>query len=289
MQFWDIIKVILYGIVEGITEWLPVSSTGHLILFDKFIPLNFSSAFMDMFEYVIQLFAIFAVVLYFWRTLFPIGKKPSTTEQKGALYLKKDTLTLWGKVLIACVPALIAFVIDKVLLENIDDITQSVMIACALIVYGAVFLWIENRNKDKQPTVTSMQDLSLKTAFFIGCFQVLAIIPGTSRSGITIIGALLLGVSRVVSAEFTFFLAVPTMVGASGYKILDFFLDGNTLGSAEILALVIGCTVAFAVSMLAVKFLMNFVKKHDFKPFGWYRIALGAVVLFALVLPALMA
>ena len=286
MDFWEIVKIILYGIVEGITEWLPVSSTGHLILFDKFLPLDFSSAFMDMFEYVIQLFAIFAVVLYFWKRLFPIGKKPKTQEENGNLYLKKDVLSLWGKVLIACIPALLAFFVDTLLLKNIDDITQSVMIACALIVYGALFIFIENRNQNKQPKITEVNNLSLKTAFFIGCFQVLAVIPGTSRSGITIIGALLLGVSRTVSAEFTFFLAVPTMVGASGYKILDFFLEGNTLGGTEILALVIGCAVAFAVSMLAVKFLMNFVKKHNFKIFGWYRIALGVIVLCALVIPA---
>ena len=287
MNFWEVVKIILYGIVEGITEWLPVSSTGHLILFDKFLPLNFSLAFMNMFEYVIQLFAILAVVLYFWNKLFPVGKKQKTQAGEGGLYLKKDVLTLWGKVLIACIPALVAFFIDSLLLENLDDITQSLMIACALIVYGVVFIVIENRNQNKRPQINEVGGLSLKTAFFIGCFQVLAVIPGTSRSGITIIGALLLGVSRASATEFTFFLAIPTMVGASGYKILDFFLDGGVLGANEIIALVIGCAVAFAVSMLTVKLLMNFVKKHSFKPFGWYRIALGAIVLGALVIPAL--
>ncbi len=287
MTFWEAVKIILYGIIEGITEWLPVSSTGHLILFDKFLPLNFSSAFMDMFEYVIQLFAIFAVVLYFWKKLFPVGKKQNTQENGGGLYLKKDVLTLWGKVLIACIPALIAFFIDSLLLENLDDITQSLMIACALIVYGIVFIVIENRNQDRRLAVTEVSGLSLKTAFFIGCFQVLAVIPGTSRSGITIIGALLLGVSRGAATEFTFFLAVPTMVGASGYKILDFFLEGGVLGANEIIALIIGCAVAFVVSLLTVKLLTDFVKKHNFKPFGWYRIVLGAIVLGALVIPAL--
>ncbi|MBE7068029.1 MAG: undecaprenyl-diphosphate phosphatase [Clostridiales bacterium] len=289
MNFWDVLKIILYGIIEGVTEWLPVSSTGHLILFDKFLPLPFSSAFMDMFEYVIQLFAIFAVVLYFWKRLFPVEKYTLPENGKNKLRLKKEVLALWAKVLVACIPALVAFFVDTLFLKNLDDVTQSLMIACALIVYGVAFLFIENANAKKQARVHETSGLTLKTAFFIGCFQVLAVIPGTSRSGITIIGALLLGVSRTVSAEFTFFLAVPTMVGASGYKILDFFLSGNTLVGTEIIALFIGCAVAFAVSMFAVKFLMNFVKKHDFKIFGWYRIALGVIVLGALVLPALLA
>ena len=282
MQFIDILKIILYGIVEGVTEWLPVSSTGHLILFDRFLPLDFSPAFMDMFEYVIQLSAIFAVIILFWQKIFPLEK-----AEKG-LQWKKESLSLWGKVLVACIPALLAFVVDKLLLDNLDEITEAVMVACALIVYGAVFIWVENKNANKQPTVTQVSDLSYKTAFLIGCFQLLAVIPGTSRSGITIIGALLLLVSRSTASEFTFLLAIPTMVGASGYKILDFIMDGNSLSGTEIGALVIGCVVAFAVSMLVIKFLMNFVKKHDFKIFGWYRIALGAIVLATLVLPALL-
>lgn len=280
MQFLDILKIILYGIVEGVTEWLPVSSTGHLILFDKFLPLRFSSAFQDMFEYVIQLSAIFAVVILFWKKIFPLEK----TE--NGLKWKKESLSLWGKVLVACIPALLAFVVDKLFLSGLDTITESLTIACALIVYGAVFLWVEKKNENKTPKVSDVRELSYKTAFFIGCFQLLAVIPGTSRSGITIIGALLLLVSRATASEFTFLLAIPTMVGASGYKILDFIMEGNTLASTEILALVIGCVVAFAVSMLVIKFLMNFVKKHDFKIFGWYRIALGVVVLATLVLPA---
>ena len=190
--------------------------------------------------------------------------------------------------LVACIPALLAFVIDKLFLSNLDSVTEALTIACALVVYGAVFLIVETRNAGKQPQVSSVNELSYKTAFFIGCFQLLAVIPGTSRSGITIIGALLLLVSRPTASEFTFLLAIPTMVGASGYKILDFILEGNTLVSAEIIALAVGCAVAFAVSMLVIKFLMNFVKKHDFKIFGWYRIALGVLVLATLVLPALL-
>ncbi|MBQ3220445.1 MAG: undecaprenyl-diphosphate phosphatase [Clostridia bacterium] len=283
MEFLDILKIVLYGIVEGITEWLPVSSTGHLILFDKFLPLRFSPAFQDMFEYVIQLAAILAVVILFWKKIFPIEKK-----EEGGLRWKKDSLSLWGKVLVACIPALLAFVIDKLFLSNLDSVTEALTIACALVVYGAVFLIVETRNAGKQPQVSSVNELSYKTAFFIGCFQLLAVIPGTSRSGITIIGALLLLVSRPTASEFTFLLAIPTMVGASGYKILDFILEGNTLVSAEIIALAVGCAVAFAVSMLVIKFLMNFVKKHDFKIFGWYRIALGVLVLATLVLPALL-
>ena len=283
MGFLDVLKIVLYGIIEGITEWLPVSSTGHLILFDKFLPLRFSPAFQDMFEYVIQLAAILAVVILFWKKIFPIEKK-----EEGGLGWKKESLSLWGKVLVACIPALLAFVVDKLFLDGIDDITESLMIACALIVYGVIFIWIEKKNENKTPTVSSVNELSYKTAFFIGCFQLLAVIPGTSRSGITIIGALLLLVSRPTASEFTFLLAIPTMVGASGYKILDFIMEGNTLVSTEILALIVGCAVAFVVSMLVIKFLMNFVKKHDFKIFGWYRIALGVLVLATLVLPALL-
>lgn len=283
MEFLDVLKIVLCGIIEGITEWLPVSSTGHLILFDKFLPLRFSPAFQDMFEYVIQLAAILAVVILFWKKIFPIEKK-----EEGGLRWKKESLSLWGKVLVACIPALLAFVVDKLFLDGIDDITESVMIACALIVYGVIFIWIEKKNENKTPTVSSVNELSYKTAFFIGCFQLLAVIPGTSRSGITIIGALLLLVSRPTASEFTFLLAIPTMVGASGYKILDFIMEGNTLVSTEILALIVGCAVAFVVSMLVIKFLMNFVKKHDFKIFGWYRIALGVLVLATLVLPALL-
>ncbi len=292
MDFIEALKIILFGIVEGITEWLPVSSTGHLILFDKFIPLHFSDAFLGMFEYVIQLAAILAVIVVFWKKICPIGVKEKrveggdgmeTTGKKGLCW-KKDTLTLWGKILLACVPALFAFVVDKLLLESISELAETIMIASALIVYGVAFILVEKFYKGKNEKVQDVADISWKNALFIGCFQLLAVIPGTSRSGITILGALLLCVTRTAAAEFTFFLAIPTMVGASGYKILDFFLDGNTISGTEGFALLIGCLVAFAVSLLSIQFLMGFVKKHSFTPFGWYRIGLGVVVFIVLVL-----
>jgi len=294
MDFVEALKIILFGIIEGITEWLPVSSTGHLILFEKFIPMHFSAAFLDMFEYVIQLAAILAVVILFWKKICPLGvkEKAQTTEQektKKGLYWKKDSLTLWGKILLACAPALVALLIDVFLLDKIKDtVAETVIIAAALIVYGVAFILVEKFYKGNNEKTVDVADISWKNAFFIGCFQILAAIPGTSGSGVTILGALLLCISRTAAAEFTFFLAIPTMVGTSGYKILTFFLDGNTINGTESFALVIGCLVAFAVSMLSIRFLMNFVKKHDFKPFGWYRIGLGVVVLIALVLvPAL--
>lgn len=289
MDFIEALKIILFGIIEGITEWLPVSSTGHLILFEKFIPMHFSSAFLDMFEYVIQLAAILAVVVLFWKRICPIGVKEKTvgdTEQmKKGLYWKKDSLTLWGKIILACVPAIFALLIDVLLLDKIKDTTiETIIIATMLIVYGIAFILIEKFYNPEDATITDIAQISWKNAFFIGCFQILACIPGTSRSGITILGALLLCISRTAAAEFTFFLAIPTMVGTSGYKILMFFLDGNTITSTEMFALAIGCLVAFAVSLLSIQFLMNFVKKHDFKPFGWYRIGLGVVVLLVLVI-----
>lgn len=288
MQFLDVLKVILFGIVEGITEWLPVSSTGHLILFDAFLPLPFSAAFMDMFEYVIQLAAIFAVIILFWNKIFPL-KKTTDENGKNGLQWKKDSLALWARVLVACIPALLALVIDKLLLDNLDEFLQTTLIACTLIVYGVIFIVVEDMNKNKNPKITQTAELSIKTAFLIGCFQVLAVIPGTSRSGITIIGALLMSVSRETAAEFTFLLSIPTMVGSSAYKILGFFLDGGVLGGTEWLALIIGCAVAFTVSLFAIKFLMNFVKSHNFKPFGYYRIALGIIVLATLVVPVVLA
>ncbi len=279
MKFLTALKVILFGIIEGITEWLPVSSTGHLKLFNAFCPLGYDEAFMEVFEYVIQLFAILAVVIVFFKKIFPFGK----TEEKK-ICVKKDVFSLWGKILLACIPAIVALPIDK-LFEKLSPMAETVAISCTLIFYGIVFILIENKNKNKEFTVRSTGELTYKTAFFIGCFQLLAVIPGTSRSGITVIGALLLLVDRPTSAEFTFFLAIPTMVGASGYKILSFFMHGGSFAKAEIFALLIGCIVAFVVSLFTVKFLMSFVKKHDFKPFGIYRICLGVLVLSALVIP----
>ena len=286
MDFLEAIKIILLGIVEGITEWLPVSSTGHMILFNKFFPLTkVSPAFVDMFEYVIQLAAIFAVVILFWNKIFPLEAKKA--EEKTKLVWKMDTLYLWLKVIVACIPALAALVLDM-LFDSLSPVVESAVIATTLIVYGVVFILIENANKQRSATIEEVSAISYRYAFFIGCFQILAAIPGTSRSGITIIGALLLGVSRTAAAEFTFILAIPTMVGASAYKLLKFFLDAGSMSGAELGYLLIGSAVAFVVSLFAVKFLMNFVKKHDFKVFGWYRVGLGALVLATLVLPALL-
>lgn len=285
MQFIEIMKIILLGIIEGVTEWLPVSSTGHLILFDRFFPLtDVSKGFSDMFEYVVQLAAILAVVVVFFKKIFPLAKAQTETG-KTTLVWQKDVLSMWTKVIVACVPAVFALLVDK-LFEGMSETVETTIIALALIVYGAVFLLIETLNK-KDAKIKEISSLSYKYAFFIGLFQVLASVPGTSRSGITIIGALLLGVSRTTAAEFTFFLAIPTMVGASAYKLLKFFMENGAMTSAEIGYLLIGCAVAFVVSLFTIKFLMDFVKKHDFKLFGWYRIGLGALVIGVLVIPAL--
>ncbi|MBQ9714143.1 MAG: undecaprenyl-diphosphate phosphatase [Clostridia bacterium] len=288
MSFLNVLKTILFGIIEGITEWLPVSSTGHLILFDKFCPLtNVSAGFTDLFEYLIQLAAILAVVILFWNKLFPLKKEKAEDEQKEKIVWKKDVLSMWLKVILACIPALLAIAIDQAF-EKISPLTETAIIAAALIFYGGVFILVENFNKKRAPKITEITELSYRYAFFIGCFQVLAAIPGTSRSGITIIGALLLGISRPTAAEFTFFLAIPTMVGTSGYKILKFIANEGSIATAELGYLLIGMAVAFAVSMFAIKFLMNFVKKHNFKIFGWYRIALGCIVIATLIVPALL-
>ncbi len=308
MDFLETLKIILLGIIEGITEWLPVSSTGHMILVNYFLPLNkVSNAFVDMFEYVIQLAAILAVIVIFWNKLFPFRLEKQTqepaqnaevteeneetpapvTKTKYKLNTDMGIIKLWLKVIIACVPAVLALLVDQ-LFENFSPLVESLIIACALIVYGLVFILIETFHR-KEPKVKEISELSYKYAFFIGCFQVLASIPGTSRSGITIIGALLLGVSRTAATEFTFFLAIPTMVGASAYKLLKFFLDAGRISGAEIGYLAVGSIVAFAISLVAIRFLTNFVKKHDFKIFGWYRIALGIIVIAALVIPPLVA
>ncbi len=317
MQFINILKVLILCIIEGVTEWLPVSSTGHMKLFNAFWQMEgVSSAFMETFEYVIQLAAILAVVLLFWKTIFPLGKvqptppvplsgTESNTEptanlttvttiadekspsQRGKIVWKKDVLSLWVKVLIACVPALFALLPDM-LFEKLcekHELIEPLSIACTLILYGVVFIVVENRNANRNPKICDLSQLSYRSAFYVGCFQILAVIPGTSRSGITIIGALLLGIDRTTASKFTFILAIPTMVGASAYKLLKFFLSGAVMTYTEIVYLLLGCVVAFVVSLLTVKALMDFVKKHNFKPFGWYRIALGVVVICALILP----
>lgn len=285
MKILGILQSILLGIIEGITEWLPVSSTGHMILFNHFYPSQFSDSFSNMYEYVIQLAAILAVVVVFWNKLFPFKLKKETGENNAKNKLVADTgiLKLWLKVIVACIPALLALFVDK-LFEGLTPLTESLIIACALIAYGVAFILIERLFK-KGAKMQEVSEISYRYAFFIGCFQVLAAIPGTSRSGVTIIGALLLGVSRVAATEFTFFLAIPTMVGASGYKLLKFFMESGSMSGAEIGYLAIGSVIAFAVSLFAIKFLTGFVKKHDFQPFGWYRILLGAAVLGALVVP----
>lgn len=267
MQIIELLKVIFFGIVEGITEWLPISSTGHLILLEEFIKLNASDAFMEMFRVVIQLGAIMAVIVLYFNKLNPFSSKKGTEE-------KRDTWNLWLKVLIACVPAAVI----GILFDDKIDATfyNYVTVAITLIIYGILFIVIENRNKDKSYKYENLKDITIQLALIIGIFQVLALIPGTSRSGATIVGAIMFGASRTVAAEFTFFLAIPVMFGASLLKILKF---GFAFTSAEIIILLIGMLVAFLVSVFAIKFLMNYIKKNDFKAFGWYRIALGVMVL----------
>ena len=284
----ECLKAILYGIVEGITEWLPVSSTGHLILVEDFLPFAFTenqallAEFWEMFEVVIQLGAILAVVILFWSRLCPFGSQKSQAE-------KKSTWSLWAKVLVASIPAaFVGIVLDKVLeivtSKDIDGwLYNSVVVAVALIVYGIAFLLIEGRKKDVAPRINTVEEISVKTAFFIGAFQALSIVPGTSRSGSTILGSMLLGLSRTAGAEFSFFMAIPAMVGAGGIKALGFgkwVLEESVSVPMEAwIVLAVGCIVSFAVSMLAIRFLMDFVKKHSFAPFGVYRIVLGVLVL----------
>ena len=290
INFIEILKAVLFGFVEGITEWLPVSSTGHLILLDEFLKLNtapdlgaaFAEEYMSMFEVVIQLGAILAVVVMFFGKLNPFSPKKPPLEKKG-------TWTLWGKVVVASIPAaLIGIVGDKLLEEatgkDIDGwIYNAVTVAAALILYGILFIVIEKIQKDKTPTVVEVDNVSFRQAFFIGCFQTLSIVPGTSRSGSTILGARFLGISRPAAAEFSFFLGIPAMVGASllkGYGFFDFVSENSISVPALAWAvLAVASLVAFAVSIVAIRFLMEFVKKHSFAPFGVYRIILGALVL----------
>lgn len=269
MDFIEILKIIFLGIVEGITEWLPISSTGHMLLVDEFLTLNMSEAFKEMFFVVIQLGAIIAVVVMFWKKMWPFQIK-----DKSQPVIKKDIFNMWFKVVVACIPsAVLGFLFDDFLEAHFGN---AVTIAVMLIIYGIAFIVVEQWNKKRTAKVEKLDDISYLTAFAIGLFQVLSMIPGTSRSGATIIGALLIGVSRTAAAEFTFFLAVPTMVGASALKLIKFGFDFT---SAELIALVLGMAVAFVVSLLCIKWLMQFIKKHDFKVFGWYRIVLGIIVL----------
>jgi undecaprenyl-diphosphatase len=263
----EIFKAFLLGIVEGLTEWLPISSTGHMILADEFIKLDLSPAFKEMFLVVIQFGAILAVVVLYFHKLNPFSARKTLGQ-------RRETLSLWGKVLIACVPAGIIGVIFDDPINALFYNYQTV--AVTLIVYGILFILVENRNRNRRPSIRSFTQMSYQTALVIGIFQILALIPGTSRSGATILGAILIGTSREIAAEFTFFLAIPVMLGASLLKMVKF---GFSFTPTETAVLITGMVTAFVVSIIAIKFLMGYIKKHDFKAFGYYRIVLGAIVL----------
>ncbi len=291
MNFVEWLKVVLLGIVEGITEWLPISSTGHLILVDEFVKLNQSEAFMKMFNVVIQLGAILAVVVLYWDKLWPFHTKKNAQMRSwfanqadhGVMkgfqtfcnnYCYMDKIVLWVKIVFACIPAMVIGIpFDDWMEAHFHNAT---VVSLALITYGVIFIVIENYNKTRTPRMNTLSELSFKDAFLIGVFQVLSLIPGTSRSGSTIIGGILIGASRELAAEFTFFLAIPVMFGASLIKLLKF---GLAFTGTELAVLIVGMLVAFGVSILAIKFLMSYIKKHDFKVFGWYRIVLGLLVL----------
>ena len=269
-EFLEILKVIFLGIVEGVTEWLPISSTGHMILVDEFIRLNVSDGFKEMFLVVIQLGAILAVPIVFWKKLFPFGKDLRPED-------KKRIWSLWFKVIVGVLPAaVLGFILDDILDEYLYN---YVVVAVALVVYGVAFILVEHFKKDKKYRIESVYDIGYKDALVIGAYQVLSLIPGTSRSGSTILGGMLTGVSRTASAEFSFFMAIPVMIGASGLKILKFIVGGYTVAPFELMLLFVGIAVAFVVSLVAIEFLMSFVKKHSFSAFGIYRMVLGAIVL----------
>ena len=275
-MFLELLKAAFFGIVQGITEWLPISSTGHMILFEQFIHMNVSKDFWDMFLVVIQFGSILAVVLLYFHKLNPFSPKKSPVQ-------KRDTWSLWGKVLVAVIPAaVIGLLFDDFIT---DKLYGYVTVAITLIVYGIAFIVVENMDRTKHPTIRNFEQLDYKTALFIGVFQILALIPGTSRSGSTIIGATLLGCSRYVATEFSLFLAVPVMLGASLLKIVKFFVKtGIGFTGTEIGILLVGMIVAFVVSVFAIKFLMGYIRKHDFKAFGYYRIALGIIVIIYAVM-----
>jgi undecaprenyl-diphosphatase len=268
----ELLKVVVLGIVEGLTEWLPVSSTGHMILVDEFIKLDVSKDFMDMFLVVIQLGAILAVVALNFEKLNPWSDWKTKKE-------KRDTVSLWMKVIVACIPAaVIGLMFNKYMEEHF---MTAPVVATTLIFYGLLFIWIENYNKHRRPRINDLANLDYRTAFIIGLFQVLSLVPGTSRSGATIIGGILFGTSRIVAAEFTFFLAIPVMFGASLLKMVKFGLHYT---GAEIVIMVVGMVTAFIVSILSIKFLLSYIKTNDFKAFGWYRIVLGIIVIAYLFL-----
>lgn len=265
MDFIEILKAIFYGAIQGITEWLPISSTGHMILAEKFVKLDFSKEFVDMFLVLVQLGSIMAVVVLFFNKLNPFSKKKSAKE-------KKEIMSLWIKVIVGVIPACIVGLLFE---KKINEwLYNPIVVALALIVYGVAFILIEKRRK--RPTIRSFNNLSLKDALLIGVFQMLALVPGTSRSGATILGAMLFGTSRYVAAEFSFFLAIPVMFGASGLKVVKHY---SVITSSNVVFLLMGMIVAFIVSLFAIRFLMSYIRKHDFKGFGYYRIALGIIVI----------
>ena len=266
----ELLKAVLFGIVEGITEWLPVSSTGHMILLDEFVKLKMSPEFYEMFQVVIQLGAIGAVILLFFHKLNPFSLKKSPAQ-------KKDTWQLWFKVVVAVIPsAVIGLLLDDWMDEHLYN---YVVVSIALVVYGVAFLFMEKRNAGKQLRIEKVGQIDYRTALLIGAFQCLSLIPGTPRSGSTILGAIILGVGRSAGAEFSFFLAIPTMLGASALKLLKFFLSGVSATGTEIAVLLVGCVVSFVVSVLVIRGLMEYVRKHSFRVFGIYRIVLGVLVL----------
>lgn len=271
----EILKTIILGIVEGITEWLPISSTGHIILADEFINLGMSDSFMEMFDVVIQLGAILAVLVIYWKKLWPFTLNKNLDYsyiKKGSGYIKKDIMDMWFKVIVACIPAALLVPFN----DKIDEIFYNyITVATTLIIYGVLFIIIERYNKNRTAKINSMSDMTYKTAMLIGVFQMLAVIPGTSRSGATILGAILLGVSRVTAAEFSFYLAIPVMFGASLVKLMKFGFD---FSATEITVLAVGMVTAFLVSIAAIKFLIGYIKKRDFTAFGYYRIILGIAV-----------
>ena len=290
MEILELLKAVLFGIVEGITEWLPISSTGHMILVDEFIKMDMSTEFKDFFLVVIQLGAILAVVVLYWSKLWPFYIRQIPKKKKAQIARKnpfsrivltfvekfcdKDKWILWFKIIVACIPTIVIALPFNDFIE--EKFNNYVVVAIALIVYGVIFIIVENYNKRRKPICTSLEDLSFATAFKIGIFQVLSVIPGTSRSGSTIIGGILAGTSRTLAAEFTFFLAIPVMFGASALKLIKF---GFHFTAAEFGFLMLGCVVSFGMSVIAIKFLMNYIKKNDFKVFGYYRIVLGALII----------
>ena len=268
MDLIEILKAVILGIIQGITEWLPISSTGHLILFDNIWPMTSTPEFFEVFKVVIQCGSILAVLVLFFHKLNPFSPKKSASE-------KQETFALWKKVVVGCIPIVIAGLPLDMILE--DYLSSVYVIAATLILYGIAFLVIENRKR--QPKMETLEVLTYQTAFFIGCFQVLAAIPGTSRSGATILGAVILGCSRYVASEFSFFLAIPVMAGASGLKLLKYFLKTGMFSGSEWILLIIGTLVSFVVSVFAIRMLLSYIRKHDFKIFGVYRIILGLIVI----------